>query len=101
MYDIIGKKWLLFLFSGIIIIPGIISLILYGIRPSIDFTGGTLLEIQNSKFKIQNSNEEISKTIESQKIEIGSIQKSGEDIYLLRLKQIDKDQNQKLQEELK
>ncbi len=110
MSDIIGKKWLYFLISGLLIIPGIISLVLWGIKPGIDFTGGTLVEIQNSKFrpeadqpladKIQNSADEIKKIIEAQKLEISSIQKSGEDSYLLRLKQIDKDQNQKLQAEL-
>ena len=80
--------------------PGIISLGLWGVKPSIDFTGGTLLEIkiQNLKSKIQN--EEIKKIAQSQNLKVGSIQESGENTYLLRLKPIDKDQNQKLQEEL-
>lgn len=106
MLDIIGKKWLYFLISGLLIIPGIISLVLWGIKPGIDFTGGTLLElkfeqVQNSKLKSQNVNEDIKKIIESQNLEVGSLQESGENTYLLRLKPIDKDQNQKLQEELK
>ena len=101
MYDIIGKKWLFFLLSGLVIIPGIISLILWGLKPAIDFTGGTLLEVQSSKFKVQSSGDEIKKIIEKENIEIGSVQKSNGDAYLLRLKPIDKDQNQKLQEEFK
>ena len=39
--DIIGKKYLYFLISIIIIIPGLVSLILFGLNLSIDFTGGT------------------------------------------------------------
>lgn len=121
MPNIIGKKWWYFIFSGIIIIPGIVSLILWGIKPSIDFTGGTLLEIQNSKFKVsrssgihdavdsqssqtasgQSSKDEVRKIIEKENIEVGSINQSGEDTYLLRLKPIDNVQHQKLQGELK
>ncbi|MBI5151371.1 MAG: protein translocase subunit SecF [Candidatus Pacebacteria bacterium] len=37
--------WLYFLISGLVIIPGFISLTLYGLRPSIDFTGGTELQV--------------------------------------------------------
>jgi len=106
MFDIIGKKWFYFIFSGLIIVPGIISLVFYGVRPAIDFTGGTLLELkfeqsQSSNVKSKNLNEEIRKIVESQKIGIGSIQQSGQNTYLLRLKPIDKDQNQKLQETLR
>lgn len=101
MFDIIGKKWFYFIFSGLIIVPGIISLLLFGIRPAIDFTGGTLLELGIRKQESGIIKEEIRKIVESQKIELGSIQQSGQDTYLLRLKPIDKDQNQKLQEEMK
>ncbi|MBI4990554.1 protein translocase subunit SecF, partial [Candidatus Gottesmanbacteria bacterium] len=47
------------------------------------------------------SSEEIKKIVELEKIEISSIQKSGEDTFLLRFKSFEKDQNQKLQEEFK
>jgi preprotein translocase subunit SecF len=49
LVDIIGKRYWFFLISGIIIIPGLISLLLFGLKPSIDFTGGTLWEM--SKFE--------------------------------------------------
>ena len=98
--DIIGKKWLYFLFSGLIILPGLISLALWGVRPAIDFSGGTLIEVQSPRFKVQSEKDELKKIIEAQKIEIGSITHSGDDSYLLRLKPIDKSQNDKLQEEM-
>lgn len=110
MFDIIGKKWLYFLFSGLVIVPGIISVILWGINPGIDFSGGTLLELKfeqtqnrpaGTRLKTQNLDNEIKRIADNQKLEIGSIQSSGENTFLLRLKPIDKDQNQKLQEELK
>ena len=42
-------KWLYFLLSGLVIIPGMISLIFFGLKPSIDFTGGALLEYRFEK----------------------------------------------------
>ncbi|MGE5041890.1 MAG: protein translocase subunit SecF [Candidatus Levyibacteriota bacterium] len=38
------KNWL-FLLSGIVIVPGLISLIFFGLKPSIDFTGGSRTEL--------------------------------------------------------
>jgi len=104
--NIIGKKYFYFFLSGLVIVPGIISLILWGIKPSIDFTGGTLLELkfaqtQNSKLKTQNLNEEIKKIVETNNIEITSVQGSGENSYLLRMKPIDNTQHQKLMEAFK
>lgn len=51
MVDIIGKRYWFFLLSGIVIIPGLISLMFFGLKPSIDFTGGTLWEM--TKFEKQ------------------------------------------------
>lgn len=45
MVDIIGKRYWFFLISGLVIVPGLISLLLFGLKPSIDFTGGTLWEM--------------------------------------------------------
>lgn len=46
MIDILGKRYYYFLFSFLIIIPGLIFLAMDGLPLSIDFTGGTLFEIQ-------------------------------------------------------
>jgi preprotein translocase subunit SecF len=46
MYDIVGKRNWYFLFSAILTIPGVIFIILGGLRPSIDFTGGTEWEVR-------------------------------------------------------
>ncbi|KKR87366.1 MAG: Protein translocase subunit SecF [Candidatus Curtissbacteria bacterium GW2011_GWA1_41_11] len=40
--------WLYVLISAFVLVPGIMSLVLFGLRPSIDFTGGTLLEVTSS-----------------------------------------------------
>jgi len=47
MYDIVGKRRWYFLFSAILTIPGLLFIILGGLKPSIDFTGGTEWEVQH------------------------------------------------------
>ncbi len=96
MIDIIGKKWWYLIFSAIIIIPGLISLIIWGIRPAIDFTGGTLLEFQFLKKESKIESSDLRKVLEKEALEVGSIQQSGENTFLVRLKSLEKDKSQKL-----
>jgi preprotein translocase subunit SecF len=46
MLDIVGKRYWYYLISAIVVVPGLISLILFGLNFSIDFTGGSMLEVQ-------------------------------------------------------
>lgn len=46
MLNIVGRRYWWFLLSLIIILPGLFSLATHGLRLSIDFTGGTLWELQ-------------------------------------------------------
>jgi len=47
LIDIVAKRYVFFLISAIIIIPGLISLIIPpGLQLGVDFTGGTLWELQ-------------------------------------------------------
>jgi len=46
MIDILSKRYLYFLISIVVIIPGLIILAISGLPLSIDFTGGSLLEVQ-------------------------------------------------------
>lgn len=46
MIDILSKRYLYFLISFLVIVPGLIILFTGGLPLSIDFTGGSLLEVQ-------------------------------------------------------
>ena len=83
-------KYFYLSFSLIIIIAGLFALLTGGLKPAIDFTGGSLLEI---KFETSEGldNEKI-QNIVSQKKQIYSVQKSGDSEYLLRMESISKDE---------
>ncbi len=84
-------KWFYFVLSALVLIPGIISLALHGLRPAIDFTGGTLLEL---RFEHQSStidHQSLKELIEDQNFEVSSVQSSGEKTILIRMKPIAKD----------
>ncbi|MFI5387953.1 MAG: hypothetical protein ACHQ50_17740, partial [Fimbriimonadales bacterium] len=53
MFDVIGKRNWFFLFSGLIVVPGLIFILLtpatngkMGLQFSVDYTGGTVWQIQ-------------------------------------------------------
>ena len=45
MINIISKRYWFFLISAIVIVPGIISLIAFGLKPSTDFQPGSTVTI--------------------------------------------------------
>jgi len=81
-------KWLYFFISALVIIPGLVSLFIFGLRPSIDFTGGTLLEY---RFNQEISPQEINNLLQEKDYEVYSVQVSGEKNYLLRMPALEKE----------
>ena len=67
--------------------PGVFSLIKWGLRPSIDFTGGTLLELEFTQ-AIGDKQKVISEVLNELEIEYSSIQLSGEKRILIKAKPI-------------
>lgn len=46
MLNLLGKRYYYFLFSLLLILPGLVVMAIYGLPLSIDFKGGSLLEVQ-------------------------------------------------------
>ena len=93
-------KWLYFLISLAVILPGLFSLISFGLKPSIDFTGGTLWEIEvNSEQPTVNS-EDIKKIFEESGLS-AEVQTSGSDRLLIKTTSIDAPQKQSLAASMK
>ncbi|MFH0864108.1 MAG: protein translocase subunit SecF [Candidatus Gottesmanbacteria bacterium] len=89
-------KWVYLLISSLVLVPGIISLLMWGLNPSIDFTGGTLLEYQ---FKNNISSEKIKSISGKYGFQLNSIQLSGKNSYLLRLRTITNGQEEILRKD--
>lgn len=75
--------WLYFVISAIVLVPGMYTLVRFGLKQSIDFAGGTLLELRVNKAILESDIRTVANT---QAIEIGSVAKSGESSYILRMK---------------
>ncbi len=98
MLRIIENRNWYFLISVLIIVPGLISLFLFGLNFGVDFTGGSLVEIKFAKEVDKNQIVEIGK---SAKVEIVSIQTTGENTYLLRSHPLSDEEEKNLVSKLK
>lgn len=92
MFDIVGKRYWFFLLSTVIVVPGLIALLLWGLNLSIDFTGGALLELQ-----FQNPTEALQPAqITSQLTELGYpgslVQSSSDNVVFIRTKELSQDE---------
>lgn len=87
--NLMKYKLLYFLFSTLIILPGLYFLVTSGLKLGIDFTGGALLEY---KFEKPLSTEDLRKVI-SEDAEVGQITSSGENTYIIRTKPIEQQKN--------
>ena len=83
-------KLLYFLVSALVIIPGLFSLIKWGLKPSIDFTGGSLLELQFQKKIGSEQIKIVDQVAKENSISLSSIQLSGENRLLIKSKPIDR-----------
>ncbi len=92
--NIIGKKYWYFAISLVVIIPGIISLALFGLNLSIDFTGGSRITLAFPEKIEQQTVSKIKSSLQKQKIEVGGIEKSN-NLVFVRTSPIDQDRNNK------
>lgn len=75
MIDVVEKRRLWYLISAIAIIPGLISLMVYGINWGIDFTGGTSWELE---FQQSVQSAEVREIISNNGIADSVVQTSGD-----------------------
>jgi len=91
--------WVYFVISGLVIIPGLYSLINYGLKLSIDFTGGTLLEFQLSENPNQYNQFQLEQQLNELGIEASSVKQEGTD-FVIKSKNFDQATNTLLQQKL-
>ena len=100
MLNIIGRKNLYFLISLVVIIPGIVSLLLWGLRLSIDFTGGSKTTLLFPSTVNQRTIEKVKSVFKNDKGEIVSFVRNNKRL-VIQTKPIDEKQNNKIVADLK
>mgnify|MGYP000852566740 CR=1 FL=1 len=100
-FSFMRYRWLYFAISAVVIIPGLISLVINGVRPSIDFTGGSLLEVRyvQSDPPIAIERESIQEVV-GDEVEIISVQTSGSNQAILRMPSITNEQKDAILDQL-
>lgn len=75
--------WVYCFISALVLIPGVYSLVRFGLRPSVDFTGGTLLEMSFDK---PLDRDVLLQTAKQLAMPVASLQSSSSNTYILRIK---------------
>ncbi len=88
MIDIVGRRYVYFLISLILIIPGAIGLAIWGLPLAVDFAGGSLVEIQFEAGQAP-SLEEMRAIYEDEGLPDAEPRTSGVDEFVIRTKLID------------
>ena len=96
MINFLKFRWLYFLISAIVISAGLFSIVRWGFRYSIDFTGGSNFEFQMNKVV---EKEKIQKVLDLNKIPVVSFKLSDKTI-LLRTKVLDQNKESLLKKDL-
>lgn len=87
-----------YFFSGVLILGSIFSLVVFGLRPGIDFTGGSILEVE---YRAERpSNQEVQGQLAD--LDLGSIvlQPTGDRALILRMQDIDEETHQAILQRL-
>lgn len=92
MVNIIGRRNIFFVFSGTLVALSFAALIVWGLKPSIDFTGGSLIEVTFDKQRPE---------VTAVQTEVGKdygdvlVQSTGDKGYIFKLRYLNEDEHQK------
>lgn len=97
-FNFVKYRKIYFVFSTLLILGSIISLFIFGLKLGIDFTGGSILEVEFKKTRPDNP--EIQEKLADLNLGEFYIQPSGEKDLILRLKDINQETHQQILEKL-
>ncbi|MFA7662709.1 MAG: protein translocase subunit SecF [Patescibacteria group bacterium] len=95
MLQIIAKRKVWFIISGTLCLISLLALIFWGLKPAIDFTGGSLMEIEFNNTTVPH-NSEISEALVAVGVGNVNIQAIGDNGFLLRLQDINEEKHQEI-----
>jgi len=97
MIDFVGKRRWFFLISAILIIIGIISMAVFGLKWGVDFSSGTAITLQFEK-KVELG--QLRQQLADLGYDTATIQPAGETEFFIRVQEISSDQYAQLKEGL-
>lgn len=97
--NIIGYRNWYFGLSLLVLIPGIITILLWGLNLSIDFTGGSRIALSFQETVNTETVNTVRKILTDQKVKVPVIEKS-KNVVFIRTSTIDEKENSKFMEEL-
>ncbi len=96
MIDIIGKRKLWFIISFILVVPGTLALIAWGLKPGIDFTGGQEMEVSGKA-----TQEELRDIVAKSGVKDITVTTSGESNLLVRYSDKDTGETEQVHQNVK
>ena len=93
MMDIVGKRYWFFLISALVIVPGIISLAIFGLTPGVDFSSGTTMTL---RFDADVEQSQLRQELIALGYDKAVIQRTGEDDFFIRIRQVSSEERQAL-----
>jgi len=85
MFDITGKRFWFFLISGVVILIGIISLAVFGLKPGIEFSSGSMLTVS---FEQKVDQGELRQELVNLGYPNAIIQRTGEGDFFIRTQEL-------------
>lgn len=97
MFDIVGKRFWFFLISVVFILIGVISLLVFGLKPSIEFTSGSMLTVD---FEQKVAQSQLTAELANLGYSNVIIQRTGAGDYLIRTREVNADEKKQLEDAL-
>jgi len=96
--EIVKNRKIYFILSGLLVLGSLISLLLWGLHLGIDFTGGSLMEIEF--LNERSSNQEIQEKLSGLDLGQVNLQPTEDKGLIIRLKDISEETHQNILEEI-
>lgn len=93
MMDIVGKRYWFFFISALVLIPGIISLAVFGLELGVDFSSGSTMTL---RFDAEVEQSQLRQELADLGYDEAMIQRTGEGDFIVRVRQISAEERQEL-----
>jgi len=97
MFDIIGKRFWFLLISGVVILISVVSLAVFGLRPGVEFSSGSILTIS---FEQEVEQEELKQELANLDYPNVIIQRTGDGDFLIRTRELSGEEKTQLKDAL-